>query len=510
MKDKIKAFLGIEKLWLFVAIALLFKLFFFYAGVLNNSAGGEIKLYVLRGDAVQYVSYCENFYQTGEHFAGLASNKDYSSRMPGLVFLYYPLRCILSQQATLVAIIILQIILSAFATYYLALLAYRLFKHELHFYFTFFAFTISSFVAAYNGTLYTESIATSLLIFSSYLLFEAVESQKLSKCFLSGLLMAAVIFLRPYMGLVWAVAAGFVFLKQQGFSQKIKVAIIYVAAFVLADAAWVVRNYEKQGKFIPLQSDVIWYKSEFKSLEQQVRFIRAFGFYFNYWTVTSQHTWFLSEESAAKFNTKRPGKEVFPARTFNGGLTYDSLVAARENLLCAFDSSKPREARFACDSEACRIFARFTANLKSNRPADYYILNRVRLAIIFLNQPLGGSLKTLRYPLNVLMVFIDSYANYMIIIGGLLGLLWLLLFYYNNLNYLQFAAVIPAYIILLFGVVIPSDEARYLVLGFPFLALCCSWFVVEVIKRRGIIWIAPFVLLIGVLAIASVKHNIKW
>ncbi|MDB5283627.1 MAG: hypothetical protein JWO06_2702 [Bacteroidota bacterium] len=496
-------FFDVKRIWLFVAIAVAFKIFFYFSAV--KSTEGHA-FYSLKGDAIDYVGYCENLYKTGQHYVTYDGIKVYSARMPGYVFFYLPIRMFLSQHHTLLALIFLQILLSAISTYYLALLAYKLFKDVLIFYLTFILYCLSSFVAAYNGSFYTESFSTSLLIFSSYLLFTARENQSLWRFFVAGLFMSLVIFFRPYMGLVWALICLFLWVR----NKNLKLAIVYGSSFLLMDSLWLIRNYVNEKRIIPLQSTVVWYKSEFKSLEGQVDFIHQFGFHFIYWSPTSQHTWFMSDEEAAKLEVKRPGKEAFPARTFNGGLTYDSLLAARANILCAFDSSQTRAARFSCDSEALRILNKFSSNLRSNRPMDYYVLNRARLAVIFLNQPLGVSLKSLKYPLNVLMVFEDSFVNYLVIIGGLIGLLALIMLHFRNYDYMNFAVMIPLYIVALFGFIVPSDEGRYLVLGFPFLAITCSWLIVRFSSKKGALLIVPMIGIVAWLALHSVKTNIHW
>ncbi|MFI5140261.1 MAG: hypothetical protein ACHQIM_20750, partial [Sphingobacteriales bacterium] len=207
MKDKIIAFFdfrnglpGRRQAIFFICIAFAFKLFFFAAHLQSVTPKGA--LYELRGDALDYVNYAENVYKTGEHFIGDGGQKLLSTRMPGLEFVYLPLRVFFSQHNTLLLIIFIQLVLSALSTYYLALLAYRLFKHIGYFYFTFIVFSISSYVAAYDGTFYTESLSTSLLIFSSYILFTADKEKGLFRFFIAGLMMAMVIFFRPYMGLI--------------------------------------------------------------------------------------------------------------------------------------------------------------------------------------------------------------------------------------------------------------------------------------------------------------------
>src|SRR5438309_1132970 len=117
MNNAIIKIFDIKKAWLFILIALVFKVFFYFSAVLSIEGHA---LYELNGDAVDYLNYCENLYRNGQHYITYSGIKVYSSRMPGLIFFYLPVRIFFSQHSTLLILIFFQILLSAVSSYYLA------------------------------------------------------------------------------------------------------------------------------------------------------------------------------------------------------------------------------------------------------------------------------------------------------------------------------------------------------------------------------------------------------
>jgi hypothetical protein len=57
---------------------------------------------------------------------------------------------------------------------------------------------------------------------------------------------------------------------------------------------------------------------------------------------------------------------------------------------------------------------------------------------------------------------------------------------------------------------VPSDEGRYLVLGYPFLVITCAYLVVELLKGKRFLAVLPLLAIVAWLAFNAMKHAIKW
>lgn len=491
-----------SKALLFIGVALLFKVFFFLVCMKFYGVSFQ-KLYFFNGDQQGYVNFCETFYRTGVHYDGSSTVKDYTYRMPNFIFIYYPIRLFFSQQITLNLIIILQTILSAVSTYVLALTAWFVFKRKKYFYLTFGLYCVSSYVAVYNNMLLTESIGTSLLIISVYLLFTGVKNNLLKWVFASGTLMWLCIFFRAFLGMVWVGALVYILFAPVNFKRRLKLMLAYAVVFLLMESIWVVRNYDKTGQFIAFDSSHFWYDDmPYKAERPYVNFIKAYGFSVIDWIKDYQGTWFTAEEEAKAKGIARPGDDIFPASTFNDGLTIDSLKYARTNLICARMAvdDKPDTAIQHCDAEASRMFNKFIAALKAKQPFNYYIGNRLRVTYRLLNQHTGYQLKYVHQPFKAVLGFIDYFINYLIITGGILGIFILLGFNIRNKEF-WLIAFIPVFIIVLFGFLLIEAEARYITTAFPFLLIICVAAIIKMVEKR---WFAPLVLYGGAICVLTV------
>jgi len=498
---------------LFVCIAFTFQ-FILLLQLKSIDSPNTIGLYQLKGDAKQYISYCENLYLYGSYFEGSPKHVfSYTNRMPGMCVLYIPLRFFFNQHWTLNIFILLQVLLSAISSYLLAISAKKIIKSDFAFYGAFILYGTGMYCANYNHRLYTESLALSSIILSLYFYLSYLEKRKLKHIILFALFITWCVFLRPFIAPFIGLAGLYFFillLKKQitpihFFSFLLPIFIIF--------GSWTYRNFVKTNTFMPLQSG--WYDGD-KALHSQYMFIRSFGLEWQWWNQNSEHSWFMTDECLNGFKISRPNDSIFfknrlNRNMFTNGLTIDSLKKARYD---CWQSNNPKISETKRDSFAqssTKMFERFISCQQEKHPFDYYISYRMRVMQKLIVQIHGASLVSIKYPFNVGLLFIDALYNTFIFIIGYISILFLLFYRKNwNVNFLSIIGI-PIFIIAYFAFHLRVYENRYITLAFPFLIICSLMTIKQILefKMKYIILFILSTILISS-GVYSVITDIKW
>jgi hypothetical protein len=491
-----------------IGLAILFRMLFLFLVIWINDKNAS-HLNILIGDDVLYMEYCENIFLKGEYVATIAGINDYTFRMPGLAFLYVPIRLfVTSKDGAMDVMILVQTILSGIASYYLACLARNVFKSKIIFYLVFLLTCCDFFTMSFNNHLLTESLSISMLIFSLYFLQQAIETKRNLFFLFSGLFMTWMIFLRPFMIVVFIIAG--ILLLRYLLKKKIVVIniLLFSLSFLVIESGWIIRNYETVHQFMPLQSSATWKNNGSKSLPAKVEFAQAFGFHIENWNSEHESTWFNYKTENP--NTKIPDNSIFPTRTFNGGLTIDSLILARQYMHIAADNEVDGDERIKADILAASMIHKFIFELKKHRPFDYYFLNRMRITRNFLSESFNPILKVAPYPMNVGLVFIDSFSNYFFKLIGFLSVLILVYKYRKEYLTLFLIVFIPFFIIVLFPFYYGVSEGRFLVMTFPCLIISTAYLLSILYKLKKYKWSVFGVLVILPLlfAVYTVVNNV--
>lgn len=425
-----------------------------------------LSFYTNAGDDGQYIGYSENLFQEGEYYydSGNSGNKNYFFRMPGITFLYLPLRFLFNQNITLNLFVILQVLLSTFALIkFLKLVNQYLKVNNLIFLFFSTFYLYSSY---FESSLMTESLALSSLLLCLYYIDRAfhLETKKymITSFLLAGFFLMWLIFLRPYMVPFLLLFAGYIIIKKS----KVLYLIIFLLPFFIIDGVWTFRNYYNYNEIMPLQSSADWFNSS-KSGASKTKFIQAFGFKWVNFEENSHSAWFNNFYEAPSINI--PSDDIFPKRTFVGDLTIDSLIKARIKLHEVDDIKLDHDLRLKSDKEAARILDKFVLSLKTDRPFDYYVLNRVRLLFRFLKPNTPKLFKHGPYPFNIIVTKVDVLFSVLLKYVGLIGLLILLVRNFKKLDILILFLSVPIFLFLFFPIVLRIDETRFFYLSIPFL-----------------------------------------
>ena len=426
-----------------------------------------VSFYTSLGDDGQYIGYSENLYQTGEYFYDFrnSGNKDYFFRMPGITFLYYPIRFIFNQTITINIVVIIQVLFSTLSIFKFIELINKYFKVN-NLLFLFFS-VFYAYTAYLDASLMTESLALSSLLLCIYFIDKALclEEKKLIQKYLliGGLFLTWLIFLRPYMVPFLLVFSGYVLFKKRIFYM-----LFFILPFLVVDGAWLIRNFQNHNEFVFLQKSLNWHEKGTKILSSKINFIKSFGFKSVYFEENTHAAWFNNRFEAPSI--KIPPNSIFPKRTFVGDLSIDSLIKARSLMHQVVDESLDIKLRINSNIESSRILDKFVNVLKKENPFEYYIFNRFRIFLIFIETNTPKLFLHGPYPFNIILSSLDLLFNILFKYIGLVALV-LFLFRSKSISYLILFLSVPIYLFILFPFILRIDESRFFYLSYPFLIL---------------------------------------
>ena len=460
------------------------------------------KIYFIRGDAFMYVGLPENLYKYGTY----TFLNGYTSTMPGMTFLYIPLRFIFSQHITLTLFIIIQTLLSAISIYLLARIAEKIFNSKKIFLCVFLLYLFSTYVKNYNNFLLTESLAVSTLIISLFYLLKFSEKKNYYFLVLSGIFITWSIFLRPFLLPVFLIFALYILIFIN--HNRIKNIILFLLPFIIAEAIWISRNYNLTNKFIPLQTAGPFTDKEDYNYD---KFLKSFGFSTVWFSsgsgIGSEATWFSSDKTIKTFETVRPNDDIFPKYIFTDSLNIDSLKYARYCLWQEENDSLSQQQVEYYHKRSNIIFRKF---INSHSFFTTQIRSRFMLLFKFMNQSSCAPLKCIKYPFNVLLVFFDSFINYFVILSGFLSLLYLSIKLKRNFKILLLIGFVPAFIFILFPLYLQFIESRELTLAYPFLCILSVYLFFEFYKKYKWKVLLFYFICFSVLSVYGCMNNINW
>jgi hypothetical protein len=185
-----------------------------------------------------------------------------------------------------------------------------------------------------------------------------------------------------------------------------------------------------------------------------------------YWDQKTMGTWFASSNFIKGNNIQRPKDDILPKVLFTKYLTIDTLRKARDLSNGEFD--KNINSQETTELEAQRIFRMFDDSLRINHPITYHLYSRATPFWDTFYQKTIPT-KSLRYPLNVLTVGINTFLSIFLLFIGLFSIFFVLIaekdFFFKILSLCCFALILVVDIILL------DHENRFIVLVFPVLVL---------------------------------------
>jgi len=489
----------------FFVFALLINLFWLYTAKLTNKPEGK-DLFVLGVEIKQDLVAAENFFHTGNYYFGKNNmdEDDFTYRLPGFLFVYLPFRCLLSTDAALTAIVLLQVLLSTLATLALARIVFNITKKPIYYYVAFMLFLGSGYVQNHNFGLNREGLTTYVLIFALYLLQSWYAKPKLYLMILFSLLLTWCYLYRAFLvPPVFIIFAIILYYQWEGNKKlPMKLAFLLFLPSIIFFSYWIPRNYVLTKKLIPLET-CTQHKELFMS---EIRLIQTWGGEALPWIENSEGSWFNKS-----FNGKLVSDKIMPHFLFNDTLTLDTLKKVRTFCLLAGDSSLPFSVRQYNAKKALGILNKFTKLQHEKFPVRSYVIANFYYLFNFLNQPIGLRTRNIVYPLNVICTFTTSFINYFVFFVGFLASVFLL--FKKKLFKDIFFSQIIIFCLLVFFIGFFILELRRIAHLFPFLlinALLVMHLLFEKNRKLGWAILGVIILLLSVLSVYSCINNIAW
>ncbi|HTA82467.1 MAG TPA: hypothetical protein VK783_06035 [Bacteroidia bacterium] len=320
------------KWFVFIAIILRGALWLYFGHLVNINLPADQKLYsyFIKDDYIYFFEPVDSYFKTGTF--SYIHNIPFTGRMPGYSIIYFLFRLIFSQQLATYCVVATQFIVSSVSVYVLALTSYKLFKSKRAFYITFCLYVLAVFPGSFDLIIVAESFSVSALIFTFYFLVCYLQNGYRTKdLLLSGAFLTWTIFLREYTGLLivlfpLAIGTHHLFIRKNSLLKTIRVGILFCLPFIIADSAWVIRNYLATKKFIPIttaggEEYGKLYSASWTAIEDLIYTWGETGAPFDASTLA-----YYYRVPAAKI------KHDFPSGIFNGVTTYnaDSLIHLRQ------------------------------------------------------------------------------------------------------------------------------------------------------------------------------------
>jgi hypothetical protein len=494
---------------LYISIGIILRLCYFYflsPHFLYNGSWITIK-----GDSNDYLNLAENLYNKSTYSMDRYGEIEHAFRMPGITPFYLFFRLFMEKESSIFCVLIFQTILSGAAIYYLSKISYIFSKSPLAFFFTFILFSISTHLPKYNNLFLNESLASSFLIFGAYQFVTFLNSKKKKNIFLCGCFLGWLVFLRPFSILLLPFVAILIFINSH--KKNINLGLFFIFP-ILTLITWNVRNYNYNGKVVLLENSGNWLADYPNAFIDIYDIVKGTGGDLIEWEQNSDINWFFSDKFLHdNFKIKRSLDSILPPILFTDELTIELLKEGQVHFSIALDSSTflSKEIIAFHDKKAVEIFQKFSNNLKENHPFTYHVKSRFRYLNRFLDQNIGASVRSFKYPFNVGFTFIDAFINFICIT---IGFTCFLIGFIINIKSLKhwFIYGLAAYSLLIFPFVLKTSEQRFLILSFPFLIISLVIiFQSKYLNRKTTITvIAAIVSLATIAAYYTTKNFIIW
>jgi len=459
--------------WL--VLGLLFKGILFLAVILNHPYHDISGIWgATQGDDSSYLLPIDNLLQHGAYIPDF--------RMPGYGAVYLLFRFFFAQAGACNALLILQLIFASASVYYLALTAKNIFKNDSVFYFAFYLFLLSSFSNFFDAYIGSESLCTSLLIFSVYFFSRYFQKQQKQYLFYAGSLATCVIFIRPvFVGLIAVCSFLILFQGNTGVKAKMQAIFLFLIAFLLCEGCWVYRNYQAHKQFIPFTTAGEFYPEQANSyLKPLFRFTQSWGGACN---EPSNLDWF---QYHYKGMAPILHYDSLPDDIYTSAYNKDSLLHLKGLIKALQNPSVDKVTVAAYQSELITKLNKYRLSFKREKPIVYYLEAPLKMMGVMLYSYLTRQYleRGKSVPILGKLITTFNYFIYLIILlSGLLGMIALSLTGLKKLSYPLVVPFIPLYIILIHPFTFRFFDARFLMPAFPFIILCSAYILVDFIER---------------------------
>jgi len=429
------------------------------------------------GDDSSYIVPIDNLLKHG------AYSPDY--RMPGYGAVYLLFRLFLQPAGACNLLLILQLILASASVYYLALTAKCIFKKDSVFYAVFYLFLFSSFSNFFDAYIGSESLCTSLLIFSVYFFTKFYQDKKEKYMFFAGLFASWAIFTRPvFIGLLAICGLLLLFQKSTNFKTKTKSIFLFLIVFIICEGSWIYRNYKTHKEFLPATTSGEFYPEDVASyLQPLFEFTQSWG---GVCTLTNRPPdidWFQYHYTGQSPITQY---DSLPDNIYTSAYNKDSLLRLKKMIKALQNPSIDKVTASTYQLKLQTKFTQYRLAFKREKPFVYYIKAPLKMMRAMLYNNLTKNYLDRGQSMPVLGSFITA-SNYLIyltiVLSGLIGLVTLTINGIKMWSPLLVIPFIPLYVLLVHPFIFRFFDARFLMPAFPFIIVCSAYVLVELGER---------------------------
>ena len=478
------------KYW--VVLAIIFKTLIFALHLSQAEPAKEVGFIGYdSGDSQSYLDPVENLINHGVY------SPDY--RMPGYAVAYVPLRLVFEKAMACNAMLIIQLLMASLAVYCLALTARHAFQSDTMFYLVFYVYLISSYANLFDAFLLTESLCTSVTIFSIYF-FSRFTEKRLSKyLMISGLFLTWAIFLRPVYAPLLLLFCGALLVEGLLIRISIKAALrtvlIFVIPFTILESCWITRNYVAHKRFIPLTQSFYYPGTEVTYIIELMNFVKSWGGDRTWWNPKAEIRWFgLTERQQGRSRPLENGNVSLPEYIFTSKFSSDSLVAIKKNIQTIDADGTPDSVCVALTSLVKKKLVNYTTSLKEEKPFIYYVKAPLLLVKKFFIHSGTYNLFNKPFqelsPIALLTKVFYSILYLVTILGGMVGIVWAVRRRWTSpITLLLTGATL--YSVLFFPVVLRQIEFRYFVPAYPLMTVMACYFFLQVARFVRSLYFKP-------------------
>ena len=440
---------------------------FVRAGHPAGGPGAAATFAVWGGDTFSYLDPVENLLRHGTYAQDLARPDTYAGRLPGYGLVYGMLRLLLAPGAAADVLVLLQVVLGLLALYCLARLAQRATQNPQAFHWTALLFALNAYTPAFDVRILTESFATSALIIGLYTLVKGREREAAGLFLGAGGWLGWAVFLRPFLApllVLLALSTVFALSKRGSWRRAVGRGALLLLPFLVADGAWLARNWPWYHRLVPLQSNSWAGYRTAPALTEASQFAGIIGDEPTWWEPTNDLAW-LYQPGPARRNPfiDQPRKLAPPPDTA------DSRNKVRLLLGMAQDSTRPAPQRQWAARRAGQALTRYAAAYQRRRPWQARVVVPLALAYRL----------TLAHPADYLyrqpyaelsraqqLLKIGVHLEYLALVG--LGLLGLVCSGWPRSWAAGLVKLVPLYLLVLLCGILHQVEFRYFAVAYPF------------------------------------------
>jgi 4-amino-4-deoxy-L-arabinose transferase-like glycosyltransferase len=362
--------------WILSALFIKLLFYFLFIQADHSVRRNPVGMFQRSTDHNEYIRPIDNLFERGV-YALDGKDEPYAGRLPGFVFPYIVFRAVFTEHTSNILLGTFILLLSALASYVLALLIFRLTKERFAFVASFFLMNCLPFFWHYDWTIHANSLGVSCTVLFMYFFYGYLNNTKNSDLLKAGFFLAWLVLLRGfclvYIPVVLVYLFVFLFRSKKSFSSIIRSSLFLLLPFLIFESAWVTRNYLSLNKLVLFQTSFVpgsasrnpEYSNKYISKNSMMsvrKLIFDWGGDNTWYFPNADMAWFVKEKDPIINDFK------FDDRIFFEGFTMDSLRSLKTTIIYSYtqelDEKRQDSVEHVIETTAERYHQRFCANKK--------------------------------------------------------------------------------------------------------------------------------------------------